>query len=547
MIVKTDGHIAISFFVDKLNDRRKTIVQQFNNICCLLYSVFLLFSGVLLVNEAYVAKNISDSRMETPMWIPYLILGIGGLLLTIRWVEKIATTKMPAGWLTDGFTYVMVATGIALAALILNVSSPLLILLVGMVILLLAGMPVAFTMGFLGMAVIASFDLVGYSTMASKQFWSINTFSLLAIPFFIFAGGIISKTAIGIHLIDLCCYLLRKVTGGVGIAVMLVSIIFAAMSGSSVANAAALGMICVPMLEKAGYPRPFSSGILGAGGTLAIIIPPSTILVLYGAVAGASVSELFIAGTVPGVALGLILCAYIFYRSKKSNYGAAQKDAEFSWGEAWSKFKKSSWALVMPIIVLGSIYAGITTPTEAAVIASIYAIFVSMFVYKDVKFKDIIAIVKDSVELSAMIYTIVMTSALFGFIITIEQVPQQLLEMVLNANISAIGFLMIINLVVFIMGFFLGPAAIIVMMVPIIVPIAKTLGIDLVHLGILMTINMELAFLTPPVGTNLYVLSRIAKIPVNKVVEGVMPFIGILIAALILITFVPEISLFLIR
>lgn len=146
-----------------------------------------------------------------------------------------------------------------------------------------------------------------------------------------------------------------------------------------------------------------------------------------------------------------------------------------------------------------------------------------------------------------MIYTIVMTSALFGFIITIEQVPQQLLEMVLNANISAIGFLMIINLVVFIMGFFLGPAAIIVMMVPIIVPIAKTLGIDLVHLGILMTINMELAFLTPPVGTNLYVLSRIAKIPVNKVVEGVMPFIGILIAALILITFVPEISLFLIR
>jgi len=547
MIIKTDGHIAISFFVDKLSERRKTIANQLNNLFCLIYSIFLLYTGWLLVNEAYIAKNISDSRMETPMWIPYLILPLGGLLLSVRWIEKIINTKLAPGWHKDVFTYFMLAVGIALAALVFTSSNPLLILLVGMVVLLLAGMPVAFTMGLLGMAVLAAFDLVGFSTIASKQFWSINTFSLLAIPFFIFAGGIISKTAIGIHLVDLMVYLLRKVTGGVAIAVMLVSIIFAAMSGSSVANAAALGMICVPMLEKAGYPRTFAAGILGAGGTLAIIIPPSTILVLYGAVAGASISDLFIAGTVPGVILGLVLCAYIYYRSKKGNYGASEKDAAFSWSEVWSKLKKAGWALVMPVIVLGSIYAGITTPTEAAVIASVYALFVSMFIYRDIKIKDILNIVKDSVELSAMIYTIVMTSALFGFIITIEQVPQKLLEIVLDANIGPIVFLMLINLVVFLMGFFLGPAAIVVMMVPIILPIAKSLGIDLVHLGILMTINMELAFLTPPVGTNLYVLSKIAKLPVAKVVEGVLPFIGILVGALVLITFVPQISLFLIR
>lgn len=547
MIVKTDGHISITFITDLLSDKRKTLLSLFNHVLCLLYSVALIYAGWLLVTEANAAGYISDSRMETPMWIPYLILPLGGILISVRWIEKISSVKLPAGWQKDVFTYILAAVAVGLAALIFTSSSPLTILLVGMAVLLVMGMPVAFSMGLLGMIVLMTFDMVGISTIASKQFWSINTFSLLAIPFFIIAGGIVSKTAMGTELIELASYMLKKFTGGIGLAVMVASIIFAAMSGSSVANAAALGMISIPMLEKARYPRSFSAGLLGAGGTLAIIIPPSTMLVLYGAVAGASISELFIAGIVPGVLIGLALMAYIYLQSKKHGYGVADKDFQFSWSEAGRRLKRAVWALIMPIVVLGVIYFGITTPTEAAVIATVYAIIVGMFIYKDVKFKDLQKIVKTSVELSAMIYMIVMTSALFGFIITMEKLPQQLLEFVVSANIGPIGFLILLNLIIFVCGFFLGPAAIIVMMVPIIVPIAKTLGIDLVHLGILMTINMELAFVTPPVGTNLYVLSSIAKIPVSEVIKGTMPYIIILLISLFVVTFVPQISLLLIR
>ncbi len=547
LIVKTDGHIAISFVVDLLSDKRKVMIAKFSEIMCIFYSAFLTYTGWVLVNEANVAGYVSESRLEMAMWIPYLILPLGGLLISISWFEKLLSKKLPAGWYKDGFTYFLAIVGISLFYFATVSNSPLTVLLVGMAVLLVMGMPVAFAMGLLGMLVLTFFDMVSFSTIASKQFWSINKFSLLAIPFFIFAGNIISKTSIGTHLIELSNGLLKKVTGGMGIAVMLASIVFAAMSGSSVANAAALGMISIPLLDRAGYPRSLSVGILGAGGTLAIIIPPSSMLVLYGAVSGASISELFMAGVVPGVLIGIALCGYIYYRAKKGGYNTADQESSFSWRETLGSLKNAIWALIMPVIVLGTIYMGITTPTEAAVIASFYAIVVSMFIYRDVKLKDLKKIIKSSVELSAMIYTIVMTSALFGFIITIEQLPQKLLELVVNANIGPNMFLMLLNLVVFATGFFMGPAAIIVMMVPVIVPIATELGINLVHLGILMTINMELAFLTPPVGTNLYVLSSVAKMPVGKVIEGVIPFIVILVIALILVTYIPAISLFLIN
>lgn len=225
------------------------------------------------------------------------------------------------------------------------------------------------------------------------------------------------------------------------------------------------------------------------------------------------------------------------------NYSTVNEKDHFSWKEVGLNLKKASWALVMPIIVLGSIYAGITTPTEAAVIASIYSIVIGMIVYKDVKLKDLFEIIKNTIELSAMIYAVVMASALFGFIITLEQLPQHLLAFVINEQIGPNMFLILLNVVIFVTGFFLGPAAIIVMMVPVIVPIATSLGINLVHLGILMTVNMELAFITPPVGTNLYVLSSVARIPVTDVIKGIFPFIIIMCIALIVITFVPQITL----
>jgi len=407
------------------------------------------------------------------------------------------------------------------------------------------GLPVAFAMGLAALGVAWGFDIVGLSGVASKLFWGINKFDLLAIPFFVVAGEILAKSKLGIYLLELASTFVRRFHGGLGIAIVISSIIFAAMSGSSVANAAALGLIAFPLLVEKGYPKTFTAGLLAAGGTLAIIIPPSTILVLYGSVAGQAITNLFIAGLLPGLAVGLALILYVYVVAKKNGYGRDERP--FSWAEVWGSLKKSFWALLMPVIVLGSIYTGITTPTEAAAVASVYAVVACVLLYRDVKVRDLIPVFKESVDLTAMIYMVVMTAALFGFVVTMEQLPQKLMDLTLNAGITGWQFLIIVNLIIFGMGFFLGPAPIVVMMVPILLPIATQLGIDPIHLGILMTINMELAFLPPPVGTNLYVLSGVSKLPVAEVVRGVAPFVVIMLIALFVITFLPELSLALLR
>jgi C4-dicarboxylate transporter DctM subunit len=544
MIIMKDEHISVSYFLDKFKDQHKILINQFTNILNLIYSAMLAYTGAILVFEACMSKYVSDSRMETPMWIPYIILPLAGLLIGGRWIQKIVTTKMPEGWHKDIFTYGLIAVGAVLTYYIFVSSNPLALMLIGMFLLMFMGMPIAFAMGLMGSIVLAVFDMISWSSIASKQFWSTNSFTMLAIPFFIFTGSIIAKTPMGECIIDLACYLLKKLRGGIGIAIMIAAIIFASMSGSSVATAAALGMIAIPMLKKAGYPDDFSAGMMGAGGTLAVIVPPSSILVLYGAVSGASISDLFVAGTIPGVALCGILCIYVYYRARKGKFGEAEAHSEFSWKVAFQKFKKAFWALLVPLVIMGTIYAGLATPTEAAVVASVYAIIISFVVYRGITFQDIYQVTKKSVEMSAMIYAIIMSSALFGFIISMEQIPQRLIELIASYNIGPFAFLMLLNLLIPIIGFFLGPAAIIVMIVPIVVPIANYLGISLIHLGLLMALNMEMDFIMPPLGTNLYVLSGVAKIPVGKVIKGVAPFIVIMLLALILVTLFPQISLF---
>ncbi len=544
LIVKSNEHISVTFFVDKLDANRRHVIDQATNLMCVLYSLMLLFTGIALVQDAYLAGSVSDTRLETAMWIPYLIMPLSGLLITCRWIQRMVKMKMPKGWLKDRFTYIVLGLIIALLVFITISNSPIAIMLAGMFLLMFMGMPIGFAMGLMGSIVLYLFDMVSWSAIASKQFWATNSFTMLAIPFFIFAGSIIAKTPMGRSIVEFTCYLFKKVRGGVGIAVMVASIIFAAMSGSSVATAAALGMVTIPMLLKAGYPEDLATGMLGAGGTLAVIVPPSGILVLYGAVSGASISDLFTAGTIPGIVLCGILCIYVYYRARKGKFGVVHQEEEFSWKQCFVLFRKAFWALLIPVIIMGTIYAGLTTPTEAAVVASVYAIVVSFVVYRGIKWKDILDVLVKTVQMSSMIYFIIMSSALFGFIISMERIPQALLQLVVGSNISGPVFLLLLDLLIPVLGFFLGPAAIIVMLVPIILPITSELNINLIHLGLLLALNMEMDFIMPPLGTNLYVLAGVAKVPVGKVIKGVVPFIILMLIALLAITLIPEISLF---
>lgn len=542
-LVKDDGHTSMKLLVNKLNPTAKAVARKYTQVICLIYTLFLVYCGGQLVWEAFSSGVVSESRLELPLWIAYAIIPLGGVMMCVRWVQKIIQDKLPAGWYKNPAVYIILVVLLAVLWLVFFTDYILVALFVALFFMLLLGTPVAFSLAASSAFVILSSDMVSFSTIASKQFYSMSKFSLLAIPFYTLVGCILCKSIIGVSILELLRSLLKRFTGGMGIAIMFVSMIFAAMSGSSSANAAALGLICIPMLASVGYPKRTGAGILGSGGTLAVIIPPSIILVLYGATAGASITDLFTAGLVPGIMLGLMICVYIYFIAKRGGFDVGNKSERIDWKEVWQKFKKSFFGLLMPIVVLGSIYTGIATPTEAAVVASIYALVICLFIYRDLKFSDLIGIFRETIKLSSMIYFIVMASGLLSYVITHEQLPLLAANFVTNANIGRIGFLVLLNILLLICGCFLGSAAIIVMVVPVIAPIASALGIDLVHLGILLTINMEIGFLTPPVGSNLFILTGVSKLPVEEVIKGTWPFIVILFVGLLIVTFVPWVSL----
>ena len=446
------------------------------------------------------------------MWIPYLIMPLGSILLALRMGERIAMLRgLLAGqkvW-KDPIILVIVAGSLLLYYVVttgINVTAALVILLL---VMLFSGMPVGFAMGITSLACLLYFNLIKMDGVAPKLFWSINKLPLIAIPYFIVAGNLMMKGGLAKPLLELGYAFLKRIDGGLAIAVMFAAVIFSAISGVSAALAATLGLIAIPWMMEKGYPKRFCMGLIGAGGTLDILIPPSTILIIYGAVSGESISELYIAGFLPGFILAAAICIEVWFLCRHGGFGRPAPGDFFSWSEVWAKFKSSIWALLMPILIMGGIYSGVFTVTEASVVSVFYAVVVCTFVYRNIGMKEVVSILNDSVVLTSMIYFVMMAATLFGFLVTM----------------------------------FLTPTTKILIVVPIVYPILQQLGISGIHFGILMTINMELAFLTPPIGMHLYVMSAVCKEPLNEVIKGIFPFFILLLIGMFVITYIPWISL----
>ena len=543
LVARSKKHVAVKVFVNTLSKDNQQIIGAAQNIIALAFTIIVLYSGYNLVSDILGTGNVSESRLSIPMWIVYLIMPIGGVVLSGSWIFRLFTDALPKGWYKRKFTLGLVVGLVVVFLLMFNAPSPLIAMVIGLAAFLFIGVPVSHAMGMTGCLVVIFFNLAVNTTISQRLFYSMSKYPLLAIPFFIMAGVILSKSVMGVYLLEMISSMMKKSNAGMGIAVMVVSMIFAAMSGSSVANAAALGLLCIPMLVKHGYPKGFAAAILGTGGSLAVLIPPSINLVLFGAIAGTSITNLFKAGIVPGVILGIMLCVFIYIVARKNKWDQKDPNAVIIWGDVGKQFVKSIWALLMPVIILGSIYTGIATPTEAAAVAIVYSLIVCLLIYKDIKPREVVSMLKESVHMSASIYFIIMASGLFAFIIAKEQLPQAAMNYVVSSNMGPILFLVLLNVILLVCGCFLGSAAIIVMLVPIVAPIATQLGIDPVHLGIIFTINLEIGFLTPPVGTNLYVLTSITDLSFENVVKSVLPFVGVLIIGLIMMTYIPGISM----
>lgn len=419
--------------------------------------------------------------------------------------------------------------------------SPVLVLFVTFFLLCIIRVPVAVSLGISSIISLTMIDFETY-TVIQKMFSQLTHVSLMAIPGFVFTGIIMAKGGISQHLVEALKAWVGHLRGGLAVVTILACMIFAAISGSSPATAAAIGSIMIPGMVKAGYSKRYSMGLVACAGTLGILIPPSIPLILYGVVAEESISKLFIAGIVPGIILGLTLVISAVIYAKIHDFGGLPKQ---SWSNRGRKSLKAIWGFILPVLILGGIYGGIVTPTEASFVASLYAIVVSVFIYREMTFKRFRSILNESINISAMIYFIIAAAVIFGMFLTIEQIPQQLAGW-MDGNVTNKWIFMIgVNLLIFAMGMFLESAAIILITVPIFLPMLVLFGVDPIHFAIILTINLELAMITPPVGLNLFVVGGISKEKVGKVVSGVIPFFFLMVAVLAIIIIFPELSLFL--
>jgi C4-dicarboxylate transporter DctM subunit len=380
--------------------------------------------------------------------------------------------------------------------------------------------------------------------VAQKIVDELNSQTLLAVPFFVVAATLMERGGIARALIEAASTWVGRVRGGLGLVCVVACMIFAAMCGSSVATAMAMGTVLVPAMLRLKYDRHFAAGVVGASGTLGILIPPSLAMVVYGVIADESVPRLFLAGVVPGIMQGALIAAWVLFYSYRRGY---PKDTASLPGEFWRKNLRALPALSIPLIVLGGIYGGAATVTEAAALSAIVAIIISVFVYRETKPRDLLSVLAEAMQNSAAIMIIIATALVFGHWITESGLAPWLIATLKGWNLEAWHFLLIVNGILLIMGMFLEVFSVLLIAMPVIVPLLKPLGIDPVHFGIVVTINMELALLTPPVGMNLFVLSTITRAPLAEVIRGTTPFIILMFFLLMLITYVPAISLWLPR
>lgn len=380
------------------------------------------------------------------------------------------------------------------------------------------------------------------STVIQKMFTGVNSTTLMAIPGFVFAGLILAKGGIAKYLIECIQSWIGHTKGGLSVVTVVTTMIFASISGSSPATAAAIGAIMIPMMVKAGYDKKYAMGLVATGGTLGILLPPSIPLILYGSVSEESTGKLFSAGIIPGLLLGFCLILYAVIVAYKKGYGGLEK---VPLHERWRPTLVAIWGLIMPVLILGSIYSGVVTPTEASFLSVLYALIVSFLIYKELTWSKMKDILMESINTTAMIFLIISSALVFGMFLTLEHVPQGFASWVSESGFNKWTFLIVVSLLFFVLGMFLEPTAIILITLPIMLPIITALEIDVIHFAIIMVINMELGLITPPVGLNLFVISGITGEKIEKVMKGVVPFFAIFIFVLILVIIFPQISLFL--
>jgi C4-dicarboxylate transporter DctM subunit len=427
-----------------------------------------------------------------------------------------------------------------------------------LVALMLTGMPISIALGLSVLTFLFTMTEVPIEAVGLKLFTGIENFEIMAIPFFILSGNFLTHGGVAKRMINFATSMIGHWYGGLGLAGVMACALFAAVSGSSPATVVAIGSILLPAMVAQGFPKRFGAGVITTSGALGILIPPSIVMVMYcvatsGAIAtgpagervgSASVGQMFIAGVVPGIMLATLLGVTTWYRAWKNDYPRMPRA---SWAERFKAFRQSVWGLLLIVLVLGGIYSGMFTPTEAAAVSAVYAFVIAVFVYRDMSLADVPKVLLASANMSAMLLYIITNAVLFSFLMTSEQIPQAMASWITGSGVGWIGFLLLVNILLLVAGNVMEPSSIVLIMAPLLFPVAVKLGIDPVHFGILIVVNMEVGMCHPPVGLNLYVASGITQMGITELTIAVWPWLLTMLGFLVVVTYVPAISLWLPR
>ena len=413
-----------------------------------------------------------------------------------------------------------------------------------LIVLMLSGMPISIALGLTVLTFLFTLTDVPVQAVALKLFTGIEKFEIMAIPFFILAGNFLTHGGVARRMITFATSMVGHWHGGLALSGVLACALFAAVSGSSPATVVAIGSILLPAMIKQGYPKSFGAGVITTSGALGILIPPSIVMVMYSVSTNTSVGKLFVAGVIPGLLLAFFLGLTTWVLARSKDYPRMPRS---TWLQRWQAFRESVWGLLLIVVVMGGIYSGIFTPTEAAAMSAVYTFVIAVFVYRDLRLVQIGKVLLDSAAMSAMLLYIITNAVLFSFLMTSEGIPQAMAGWIMDQGLGQISFLLVVNLLLLLAGNVMEPSSIVLIMAPILFPVAVALGVDPVHFGIIMVVNMEIGMCHPPVGLNLYVASGITKMGISELTVAVLPWLFTMLGFLLLITYVPQLSLWLPR
>ena len=417
------------------------------------------------------------------------------------------------------------------------------VVFIALIVSLVLTVPIGFSLGIASLAYIFATDQLTLGFVARNMVTGTDSFPIMAIPFFVFAGELMGGGGISKRLLDVANVFFGRIRCGLAIVTVVVCMFFAAISGSGPATVAAVGGMVVPTMLEKGYDKKFVLALIAAAGSIGVIIPPSIPMVVYSVTVNSSVSSLFLAGFIPGILIGLVLIVYSYFYARKAGY---KGDTEpFSIGRALREVWRGKWALLSPVIILGGIYGGIFTPTEAAAVSVIYSLIIGLFVHKELNFKQMLDVTKRSCETTATILVVIGCATGFSKVLTLGRIPTTVATLLTTMTDSKVLILLLINLLLLLVGCFMETVCAIMILAPILFPVVTALGVDPIHFGIIMVTNLAIGFITPPLGVNLFVASRVGETTLDVVIRGIVPFLVLMIATLMLITYVPAISMFL--